>query len=384
MADNTGADKTEEATPRRLREQREKGQVPRSRELGSFAVMGASVLAMVMTGPASVNLVRDDLRAALRFDAQTLSDVEDMPGFLGDMLFNGLFWMLPLLIAGVIGAVIGSLLIGGWNLSSKALVPDFGRLNPLSGLKRMVSLQSLMELLKGLAKFGLLGLMLAGFLYVARHDILALGRVIWPSGLGAGGGMILATLALLTLGLLLIALIDAPFQKFQYLKKARMTKQEVKDEYKESEGRPEIKQKIRAQQQALAQRRIRQVVPEASVIVTNPRHFAVALKYDIDNMDAPVLLAKGTGPEAAMIRELAGEHAIPVVAAPPLARALYRHVRENQAVPGPLYKAVAQVLSYVYQLRDPLIERPLPPEPEIPDDWQWTPPADEDDDAAVN
>lgn len=384
MADNTGADKTEEATPRRLREQREKGQVPRSRELGSFAVMGASVLAMIMTGPASVSLVRDDLRAALRFDAQTLRDLDDLPGFLGEMLFNGLLWMLPLLIAGVIGAVIGSLLIGGWNFSSKALAPDFGRLNPLSGLKRMVSLQALMELLKGLAKFGLLGLMLAGFLYLMRDDILALGRVIWPSALGGGGGMILATLALLTLGLLLIALIDAPFQNFHYLKEARMTKQEVKDEYKESEGRPEIKQKIRAQQQALAQRRIRQVVPEASVIVTNPRHFAVALKYDIENMDAPVLLAKGTGPEAAMIRELADEHAIPVVAAPPLARALYRHVRENQAVPGPLYKAVAQVLSYVYQLRDPQRERPLPPEPEIPDDWQWTPPAEEDDDAPAN
>lgn len=374
MADNTGADKTEEATPRRIREQREKGEVPRSKELGSFAVVAASLLAMVTTGSATFSLVRDDLQEALRFDAESLMDTSALPGMFGVMLGKGLLWMTPILIAGALGALLGTLVIGGWNFSVKSWAPDFGRLNPLSGLKRMVSLQSLMELLKGLAKFGLLGLMLAGFLYISRDDILNLGRVAWPSGPASGGGMIMATLGLLTLGLLLIALIDAPFQMFQYQKRLKMTKQEVKDEYKESEGRPEIKQKIRQQQQAMSQRRMQQTVPEATVIITNPRHFAVALRYEIEAMDAPILVAKGTGPEAALIRELAEKHAIPRVTSPPLARALYRHVREGAPVPGPLYKAVAQILGYVFALKNPdQTEVPPIPEPEVPEDWQWSP-----------
>ncbi len=375
MADNTGADKTEDATPRRIREQREKGQVPRSRELGSFAVVGASLLAMITTGSATFSSIRADLQQALQFDAERIVDPSALPAMLGAMLFKGMLWMAPLLIAGVLGALLGTLMIGGWNFSTKAWAPDFGRLNPLSGLKRMVSLQGLMELLKGLAKFGLLGLMLAVFLYVSREDILGLGRAVWPGGPANGGSMIMATLSLLTLGLLLIALIDAPFQMYEYKNRLKMTKQEVKDEYKESEGRPEIKQKIRQQQHAMSQRRMRQTVPEATVIITNPRHFAVALHYDIETMDAPILVAKGTGPEAALIRELAAEHHIPTVVAPPLARALYRHVRENSPVPGPLYKAVAQVLGYVFQLQT--VEQddtaPPPPQPEVPDDWQWSP-----------
>ncbi len=374
MSDNTGADKTEDATPRRIREQREKGQVPRSKELGSFAVMGASVLAMISTGPATFSAIRADLQQALKFDAERVVDAAALPALLGAMLGKGLMWMAPLLIAGALGALIGTLMIGGWNFSTKAWAPDFGRLNPLSGLKRMVSLQSLMELLKGLAKFGLLGLMLALFLYASREEILGLARAAWPGGPASGGNMLVATLSLLTLGLLLIALIDAPFQMYQYKDRLKMTKQEVKDEYKESEGRPEIKQKIRQQQQAMSQRRMRQTVPEATVVITNPRHFAVALRYDIDSMDAPILVAKGTGPEAALIRELADEHHIPKVTAPPLARALYRHVRENAPVPGPLYKAVAQILGYVYQLQNAdRTDVPVPPAPEVPEDWQWTP-----------
>ncbi len=372
--DNTGADKTEEATPRRIREQREKGQVPRSKELGSFAVVAASLLAMITTGSVTFSMVRDDLQQALRFDAGHLMEPSALPGELGLMMARGLLWMTPLLVAGALGALLGTLIIGGWNFSTKAWTPDFGRLNPLSGLKRMVSLQSLMELLKGLAKFGLLGAMLAGFLYFSRDAILDLGRASWPGGPASGGGMIMATLSLLTLGLLLIALIDAPFQMFEYKKRLKMTKQEVKDEYKESEGRPEIKQKIRQQQQAMSQRRIHQTVPQATVIVTNPRHFAVALRYDMESMDAPILVAKGTGPEAALIREIAEANAIPRVTAPPLARALYRHVRENAPVPGPLYKAVAQILGYVFALKNPdHAEVPPLPEPEVPEDWQWSP-----------
>lgn len=374
MADNSGADKTEEATPRRLREQREKGQVPRSKELGSLAVVGVSVLALMLIGPTMFQTIREDLRRALQFDADYLTDPSVMPQMFGTMLWHGLVWMAPLLIAGALGALAGTLMVGGWNFSPKAWKPDWGRLNPLSGLKRMVSMQGLMELLKGLAKFGLLGLMLALFLYASRDKILGMGEMAWPAAPSVGGGMVVATLALLTLGLLLIALIDAPFQMFQYKKRLRMTKQEVKDEFKESEGRPEVKQRIRQQQQQMSQRRIRTTVPDATVIVTNPRHFAVALRYDMESMDAPVLLAKGTGPEAALIREIADEHGIPRVEAPPLARSIYRHVRENSVIPGPLYKAVAEVLSYVFQLQNPQqLEAPTAPQPEVPEDWQWSP-----------
>ena len=373
MSQESAAEKTEEATPRRLREQREKGQVPRSRELGTFTVTVASVIAMAAAGPSMVDAVRSDLQQALRFDADSLRHNAELGTALGQGLWLGLGWMAPLLLACVLGAVIGGLAVGGWNFSTKSWVPDFSRLNPLAGFKRMVSWQGLSELLKGLAKFGLLGAMLALVLYTHRHEVLALGRVAWPAAPAMGGELILLTMGLLSGGLLLIAVLDAPFQMFQYKKRLRMTKQEVKEEFKESEGRPEVKQRIRAQQQQAAQRRIHKEVPSAAVVITNPRHFAVALRYEADNMAAPILVAKGTGPEAALIRKLAAEHGVPMVAAPPLARSLYRHVREEQIVPAALYLAVAQVLGYVYQLaRMPDAELPLP-QPEVPEDWRWTP-----------
>lgn len=373
------AQKTEDPTPRRIREQREKGQVPRSRELGSFAVTGASVLGLLLAGGAMLRSLTEDLRAALRFDADDLQRA-NLGLELGHGLAEGLTWMLPLLIATIIGAIVGTLGVGGWNFSTKAWVPDFSRLNPLEGFKRMVSWQGLSELLKGLAKFGLLGALLCAVLWTSRDEILALGRMSWPTATGFGARVILLTLALLTLGLLVIALIDAPFQMWQYRERLKMSLHEVREELKDSEGRPEVKQQIRAQQQALSRRRLREAVPQADVVITNPRHYAVALRYEADSMAAPVLLAKGTGPEAALIRELATEHQIPLVEAPPLARALYRHVAETAAVPAALYLAVAQVLSYVYQLRQlaeappqASLATPTPPSPDVPEDWRWDP-----------
>lgn len=379
MAEDSSAQKTEEPTPKRIRETREKGQVARSREAGTFMVTLASVIAMVGTGAATMDNIRSDLRQALVFEAEEIAGA-DLLQILGQTLLQGLSWMVPLLVACVVGALAGSLFLGGWNFSSKAWVPDVKRLNPLSGFKRMVSVQGLSELLKGLAKFVLLGCLLVLTLYVYRQEVLNLGRLAWPHAPQLGAHVVIVALGSLCAGLLLIAAIDAPFQAWHYHKRLKMTLQEVKDERKESEGRPEVKQRVRQLQHQMSQRRLQERVPQADVIVTNPTHFSVALKYDADAMAAPQLIAKGRGPEAELIRQIAAEHDIPRVEAPPLARALYRFVDIDQSVPQALYLAVAQILSYVYQLRHSAAgQTPYLPQPPIPEGWTWDPVDDEDD-----
>lgn len=373
MADNSSAQKTEEPTPKRIRETREKGQVARSREAGTLMVTLASVIAIVGTGAATLDTIRGDLRQALVFEAQEVAGA-DLLQILGQTLLQGLGWMMPLLVASVIGALAGSLLLGGWNFSSKAWLPDLKRLNPLSGFKRMVSVQGLSELLKGLAKFVLLGCLLAATLYVYRQELLNLGRLAWPQAPQLGAHVVIVALGSLCAGLLVVAAIDAPFQAWHYHKRLKMTLQEVKDERKESEGRPEVKQRVRQLQQQMSQRRLQERVPQADVVVSNPTHFSVALKYDADAMAAPQLIAKGRGPEAELIRKIAAENGIPRVEAPPLARALYRFVEVDQSVPQALYLAVAQILSYVYQLgRSPAEHQPDVPQPPIPEGWSWDP-----------
>ncbi len=351
MAADSELEKTEPASERRLQQAREDGQVPRSRELAACASLLAGGLLLWTTGAslqsALALLLKDTLSFPREFAFEPALLLEHGSHVLGRVL-----WALLPFAAVVLAAVIVSpLLVGGWLFSAKALAPKFDRLDPVAGIARMFSLQSLGELGKALAKTVLVG---AAAWYVVRShadDVFALAMVPVGAGDLSLGHLLFVAFASMVGVLALVAAADVPWQRWRHAKQLMMTREEVRQEHKEQEGNPEIKGRIRAQQREMARRRMMADVPKADVVVTNPTHYAVALKYSEGRDAAPVVLAKGADDVAAKIREIAGEHGIPMVEAPPLARALYRHVEPGDAIPERLYTAVAQVLAYVFQLR---------------------------------
>ena len=269
----------------------------------------------------------------------------------------------PVLGLTLVAALLAPLALGGWNLSFGVLAPDFTRLNPATGFGRVFSMRGVVELVKAFAKFALVALVAVVFLWMKTGEMLGLGAE--PTAAAVAHAVSLSGQALLALAgaLVLIAAVDVPWQLFSHLKQLRMTRQEIRDEMRESDGNPEIKGRIRQLQQTLAKRRMMQEVPKADVVVTNPTHFAVALRYDDKRMRAPIVVAKGADAVAARIREVATEHRVPIFEAPPLARALFRSVDLNGEVPARLYVAVAQVLTYVYQLKTAKRTGAEPPAP---------------------
>jgi flagellar biosynthesis protein FlhB len=381
MAENGSTqDRTERATPKRVRDARRRGEVPRSRELASSIVVGGGVLALTGLAGSMAAMAASWMQRALMPDPAVLQRPDELLAHLGGVAAGGFAVVLPLLVVGFLAGLAAPLLLGGWNLSAEALKPDFGRANPLKGLGRLFSAQSLVELGKGLLKAGVLGLIAAIYLYTQLDDLATLGREAAAPAVAHGLQLALGCLAWMAGGLVLIAAVDTPYQLWSYARRLRMTKQEVKQEFKEAEGSPEVKGRLRRLQQEVAQRRMMEAVPTADVVVVNPRHYAVALKYESGRMRAPRVVAKGADLIAATIRELAGRHKVPIVSAPPLARALYRHAELGDEIPANLYAAVAQVLTYIYQLRTwgtrpgPAGRRPLPPvvgevpggEPDVP------------------
>ncbi len=350
MADSA-EEKTLPATEKRKREARERGQLPRSRELSTAVVMGAGAALLVAWGSALGGRTLAFMQEGLRFDAAALADPARMPAAIGGALRSGLMIAAPVMLATFFAALIAPMLIGGWNLSSKALQPDFSRLNPVSGFGRMFSTNSLVELAKSIAKFLIVGLVAGISWWGSRGELLGLGVEPSTQAIGHGLGLVASTFVWMCAALGLIAAIDVPWQLWSYAKQMKMSRQEIKQEYKQSEGSPEVKGRIRRLQAELSQRRMMEKVPTADVIVTNPTHYAVALKYTAGKNRAPVVVAKGVDTVAAAIRELAAEHRIALVEAPPLARALYRGCDLEEEIPAQLYAAVAQVLTYVFQLR---------------------------------
>jgi len=350
VSDST-EEKTLPATEKRKRDAREKGQLPRSRELSTAVVMGAGAALMIAWGDTLGRRAFSFMQSGLRFDAVALADPSRMASTIGNAMLSGLLIVAPIMLATFFAALVAPMLIGGWNLSSKALQPDFSRLNPITGLGRMFSTNSLVELGKSIAKFLIVGLVAFISWWGARGELLGLGVEPSNQAIGHGLGLVASSFIWMCAALGLIAFIDVPWQLFSYAKQLKMSRQEVKQEYKQSEGNPEVKGRIRRMQAELSQRRMMDKVPGADVIVTNPTHYAVALKYTAGKNRAPVVIAKGVDTVAAAIRELAGEHRIPMIEAPPLARALYRGCDLDDEIPAQLYAAVAQVLTYVFQLR---------------------------------
>jgi flagellar biosynthetic protein FlhB len=284
---------------------------------------------------------------------------------------QGAIAMAPLLGLLLAAALLAPLAIGGWTFSGAALVPDFGRLNPVSGLARVFSTRGLIELSKALVRFVVVALVAVGVMWKQFHSFTHLGAE--PTSAAIGHAMSLAGAAMIALGgaLAFIALVDVPLALWQFNKSMRMTRQEIREEQKESEGSPEIKSRIRRVQQAMARKRMMQEVPKANVVITNPTHYAVALQYDETRMRAPIVVAIGQDLIAQRIREIAVEHKVPLVEAPPLARALHASCELGDEIPARLYAAVARILVYVYQLRtagrrgEPT---PMPPSVELPEE----------------
>jgi len=352
MADEQQQERTEQATPKRREDARKKGDVARSRELTMTTVMisGAAAL-LLMSGTIGEQIVTA-FTQALQFDRSHAFDVNYLPGAFAVTAGSALGGLLPFAVVLLIAVFAGATAIGGWSFSTSALSFKGERLNPIKGVKRIFSANSLNELIKAMAKFLLVGIIAVSWLWWSVDELLSLGRQ--PIGVAISNALEICGVSLLVVstGLILIAAADVPFQLWNHHKKLRMTRQEIRDEFKETEGRPEVKSKIRMLQQQIATRRMMEELPTADVVITNPTHFAVALKYDDSSMGAPRVIAKGKGLVAKRIREVATEHGIALFSAPPLARVLFRNVSIGDEIPAALYTAVAQVLAYIFQLSE--------------------------------
>ncbi len=352
MAEDSDLEKTESPSPRRLEQAREEGQVPQSRDLSTFFVTVVGVATLWALGGWIAERMFGIVRHSFAFDRQLAFDSSMLLNQVQSLFSDALLMLMPLFLTLMIMAVASPVVLGGLVFSSKALGPNFGRLNPLQGIKRMFSTHGLVEMLKAMLKAALVGGVGGTVLWKQQDHLLDL--IVEPLEVGMAdfADSVLFTALLITTSLGLLALIDVPFQLWQYYSKLRMTKEEVRRESKEQDGDPQLKGRIRSMQREMARRRMMSAVPQADVVITNPSHFAVALQYDAEKMGAPVIVAKGRGELALKIRELAKEHNVPLFEAPPLARALYAHCELEQAIPNTLYTAVAEVMAYVYQLSD--------------------------------
>lgn len=347
--EDSSQEKTEEPTPRRLEKAKEDGQTARSKELNTTAILLFGALGLVFFGPFMAEQVFAMARHNLSLQRRAVFDPATMFAHMGDSMWAAMEALAPWLALMLVAAFLGPLGIGGWLFSTKAIMPKASRINPLSGLKRMFSMNSLVELFKAWAKVLVVGVVAYFTIEYFFLDAMELKKKDVRPAISESLEIILWSAVILCASTILIAIVDVPWQIYSHTKKLRMSMQEVKDEFKDTEGKPEIKSKIRQLQREAAQRRMMGAVPDADVVITNPTHYAVALSY-AGGGGAPVLVAKGVDNAAMKIREIAKEHNVPQMEAPPLARALYKHTRIDDEIPEGLYVAVAQVLAYIFQL----------------------------------
>ena len=368
MAD-TEQQRTERPTPKRLEEARRRGQVPRSPELTTAAVVLMGAAGLHFFGPRLVAQLYGLMQAGFALPRERLLDDSMLLPSLAATAARALIACAPLFALTLAAALLAPLALGGWNLSFDALVPDLARLSPLAGLRRMLSVRGAVELGKAFAKFLVVAAAAALYLRTHASQLLALGDEPLASAMTHSATLLSSALLALAGSLALIAAVDVPWQLWQYTERLRMSRHEIRDELRDSDGSPETKGRLRRIRQEFARRRMMQEVPKADVVVVNPTHFAVALRYDERRMRAPIVVAKGADDIAARIREIAAEHRVPIFEAPPLARALHRAVPLGEEIPASLYVAVAQVLTYVYQLRAARVSgSPAPQPPQIDPD----------------
>ncbi|QFU23477.1 flagellar biosynthesis protein FlhB [Shewanella eurypsychrophilus] len=377
MAENDSSqEKTEEPTARKIQQARDKGQVARSKELGTSAVLMSAAVGFAMVGPSLAESLITIMATLFTLERDQIFDTNQMNLVWGMIGRELALPMASLMLVIAFVAFIGNIVLGGITFSTKAFMPKTDKMNPKNGFKRMFGVQALVELTKGIAKFSVVAFSAYFLLSFYFNDILALSRENLPGNVHHALDLLVWMFILLCSSTIIIVVIDVPFQIWNHNKQLKMTKQEVKDEYKDTEGKPEVKGRIRQVQRELAQRRMMTEVPNADVIVVNPEHYAVAVKYDAMKSTAPYVLAKGVDEVAFKIREIAREHEIAIVSAPPLARAIYHTTKIEQEIPEGLFTAVAQVLAYVFQLRQFQDQggrrpTPIPRKQPIPDDFKY-------------
>jgi flagellar biosynthetic protein FlhB len=311
------------------------------------------------------------LSSGLTFTRAEFESPQDLPTLFGERLAEGLWAVRWVLLCTIVVALLAATMNGGINFSGKAAAPKLSKLNPLSGLTRMFGAQAWVGLLRNLAKFVAVAVVLGWVLWSRRDEMLAMSRVFFEPMVAAGTELALITFTLVSIVVAVIAMLDVPYQRWSYLRRMRMTLQEVRDEMKDIEGRPEIKQQIRKRQRELSRGRMLDKVRDADVVIVNPSEFAVALEYDESRSSVPMVLAKGRGEVAAAIKERAKNAGVPLVSAPPLARAIYFTTEIDRPIPEGLYRAVAAILAYVFRLSalDSSLETPEIPKPQLPDDF---------------
>lgn len=351
MSEESDVEKTEDPTPHRREKAREEGQIPRSKELTSLLMLLSGWLLILVGGDGAARKLAQVLHHALSFDRAAAVDPQLMLRQLTEHFGMAVMSVLPLLLGLFICAIAASTLIGGLHFSSKSLKVDLKRISPISGLGRMFSSQMIAELLKSVLKVTLVSCACALFLYGNKAHLIRLINEPLPDALYDAQTLISRCLLIVILSLIPMVGYDVFYQLMSHTKKLRMSRQEIRDEFKQQEGDPHVKGRIKQMQRAAAQQRMMADIPKADVIVNNPTHYSVALSYKEGNMKAPVVLAKGAGEVALRIREQAEIHRIPMLTAPPLARALFRHCDIGEQIPTELYSAVAEVLTWVYGLR---------------------------------
>ncbi|CAI8926697.1 flagellar biosynthesis protein FlhB [Pseudomonas sp. IT-P176] len=359
----SGQDKTEEPTDKKKKDAREKGEIARSKELNTLAVMLAGAGGLLVYGGG----LALDLLDIMRLNFSLPREVLLSPGAMGQYLLHSgkiaIIAVQPVLITLLLAALIGPISLGGWLFAGSSLAPKFSRMNPANGLKRMFSSTAVIELLKALAKFLLILFVALTVLKSDIDDLLRIAHEPLEQAIIHSVQLVGWSTLWMACGLILIAAVDVPVQLYQSHKKLLMTKQEIRDEHKDQEGRPEVKQRIRQLQHDMSQRRMMAAIPDADVVITNPTHYAVALKYDPDKGGAPMLVAKGSDFLALKIREIAVSNNVLLLESPALARSIYYSTEMDQEIPGGLYLAVAQVLAYVYQIRQYRAGKGKRPEP---------------------
>ena len=349
--EDTGAERTEEATPKRLADARKKGDVARSRELNTVLLLLASLVGSAILGGGGVAAYKQLARNQWQIEREDLFNDQALLNGLLVPFLEALWIVAPFLVLMLVAVFTGPLLMGGWVFSPSSVKVDLKKLSPMAGIKRMFGVQSLAELLKSILKVVVLGWLSVLMFSLHIDDFLRLGWLPLSEAVNSMFGIIFVIILVLVMSLSIVAVVDVPYQRWSYAKKLKMTFQQVREENKEQNGNPEVKAKVRQMQQANANRKMLLDVPEADVIIVNPTHFSVALRYD-DKLVAPVVVAKGVDHMALKIREIAKHNKVGIFSAPPLARALYRHSDIGETIPSELYLAVAQVLAYVLQVKE--------------------------------
>ncbi len=369
-----GQEKTEQPTAKRLDDAKKKGQIARSKELNTMAITLLGGIALVSMSSHLGSGLWDLMTSNFTIPRQDMYDPTALITRLASSMEDVLFMLMPFFLVVMILAVASSVALGGVAISGESMTPKLSKLNPLKGLKRVFSLKGLLELLKALAKFLLVGSATGLMLWTTLDNILGLSQMDLGKAVTEMGSLIGWSFIMIASTLILIAMIDVPFQLWEHKRQLKMTRQEVREEMKDTEGRPEVRGRIRNLQREIAQRRMMEEIPQADVIVTNPTHYAIALRYDQENMQAPEVVAKGKGLVAANIRRVGMEHNVQLVESPMLARAIYFSTEIGEAIPAGLYLAVAKILAYVFQLRiyrtDGGLKPEMPADLSIPEEYQ--------------